>query len=69
MPFTAKYGDYRVDATVFPVDLWDELKASTEKHNLICPDPDCDIQMIPKTYHRTGTQFFCPQDAQPMPSV
>ena len=58
MPFTAKYGDQRVDATVFPADLWDMLKASTEKHDLICPDPDCDIQMIPKTYHRTGTQFF-----------
>ena len=58
MPFTAKYRDTRVDATVLPVDLSNELKTSTERHDLMCPDPDCDVQMIPKTYRRTGTQFF-----------
>lgn len=58
MPFTAKYKGNRVDATNFPADVWNELKASTEKHDLYCPNPNCSIQMIPKTYHRTGTQFF-----------
>ena len=58
MPFTAKYQEYRVDATQFPVDLWSELKTAREKHELVCPDPDCNVQMIPKTYRRTGTQFF-----------
>lgn len=58
MPFTAQYHGYRVDATNFPGDLWSELKGSVEKHDLLCPDPDCNVQMIPKTYHRTGTRFF-----------
>ena len=69
MPFTAKYKNRTVDATDFPVDVWNELKASTEKHDLYCPDPDCGVQMIPKTYHRTGTQFFAHKHESDLPDV
>lgn len=56
MPFTALYLGNRIDATVIPADLWEELKDSEYKNDLVCRA--CGSSMIPKTYTSTGTQFF-----------
>ena len=58
MPLSAIYKEERLDAPFMSSNDWKQLKASPEKKELICRDPDCRSTMIPKTISRTGTQFF-----------
>jgi len=58
MPLSAIYKGERLDAPFISSDDWKRLKASPDKKELVCRDPDCRSTMIPKTFSRTGTQFF-----------
>ena len=64
MPFTAIYGNQRIISSAMSPSAWRSLKRDEKRKNqLFCPDPDCGQLMIPKTFTRTGTQFFAHKSA------
>ena len=58
MTFIANLNGNRVVSLDYSNEDWLTLKREYRESRLICNDENCQTAMIPKTYHKTGTQFF-----------